>query len=65
MDPGAFRLEILEQKQSIEGASLGARVRRWWWNVNNWDIPGDGHEKKRTSENIKEVRALIEPSTWD
>ncbi|EEH46097.2 uncharacterized protein PADG_02247 [Paracoccidioides brasiliensis Pb18] len=21
------------------GRSLGTRIRRWWWNVNNWKIP--------------------------
>ncbi|CAK7242223.1 MAG: hypothetical protein STHCBS139747_003704 [Sporothrix thermara] len=24
----------------LSGQSLGARVRRWWWGVNNWTIPG-------------------------
>ncbi|KAK3375177.1 hypothetical protein B0H63DRAFT_269753 [Podospora didyma] len=28
----------------LSGSSIGARVRRWWWGVNNWAIPG---EKKR------------------
>ena len=23
---------------AIGGQSVGARVRKWWWNVNNWDI---------------------------
>ncbi|KAL7275156.1 hypothetical protein RUND412_001918 [Rhizina undulata] len=23
----------------FRGASLGARVRRWWWGVNNWKLP--------------------------
>ncbi|TLD27476.1 DUF1770-domain-containing protein [Venturia nashicola] len=22
----------------LSGASIGARVRRWWWGVNNWDF---------------------------
>ncbi|CAK7565492.1 MAG: hypothetical protein SEPTF4163_003409 [Sporothrix epigloea] len=26
----------------LSGQSLGARVRRWWWGVNNWTIPGTG-----------------------
>jgi hypothetical protein len=21
------------------GQSLGSRVRRWWWDVNNWELP--------------------------
>jgi hypothetical protein len=23
----------------LHGTSIGARTRRWWWNVNNWKIP--------------------------
>nr|RBQ97662.1 hypothetical protein FVER53263_08269 [Fusarium verticillioides] len=23
----------------LHGNTLGARVRRWWWEVNNWKIP--------------------------
>lgn len=23
----------------FSGASVGSRVRRWWWGVNNWEIP--------------------------
>ena len=24
---------------NLRGSNLGARVRRWWWDVNNWKIP--------------------------
>ncbi|ROT38498.1 DUF1770-domain-containing protein [Sodiomyces alkalinus F11] len=24
----------------VHGSSVGARVRRWWYGVNNWPIPG-------------------------
>ncbi|MCJ1289967.1 hypothetical protein MMC34_001501, partial [Xylographa carneopallida] len=27
---------------SYAGRGVGARVRRWWWGVNNWAIPGEG-----------------------
>ena len=23
----------------FQGSHLGARIRRWWWDVNNWKIP--------------------------
>ncbi|KAF8244747.1 hypothetical protein K440DRAFT_5325 [Wilcoxina mikolae CBS 423.85] len=23
----------------FSGAGVGAKVRRWWWGVNNWEIP--------------------------
>lgn len=29
---------------TFSGRNVGARIRRWWWGVNNWPIPG---EKKR------------------
>lgn len=25
---------------AFQGAGVGARVRRWWWGVNNWKLPG-------------------------
>ena len=32
------------------GAGLGSRVRRWWWGVNNWNIPEAKAEK--TAERV-------------
>jgi hypothetical protein len=32
----------------LSGNSVGARVRRWWWGVNNWPIPGES-QKPRTA----------------
>lgn len=29
------------------GQTLGARVRKWWWEVNGWKIPEDSHTKAR------------------
>ncbi|KAL6705650.1 hypothetical protein ACN47E_006597 [Coniothyrium glycines] len=26
----------------FSGHSVGARIRRWWWGVNNWKIPSSG-----------------------
>jgi len=23
----------------FSGQSVGARIRRWWWGVNNWTVP--------------------------
>ncbi|KAK4196712.1 hypothetical protein QBC40DRAFT_286821 [Triangularia verruculosa] len=31
----------------LSGQSLGARVRRWWWGVNNWPIPGEKGYRRR------------------
>ncbi|MCJ1275583.1 hypothetical protein MMC21_003386 [Puttea exsequens] len=27
---------------SFRGASFGATLRKWWWGVNNWEIPNEG-----------------------
>lgn len=36
------------------GQSLGSRVRRWWWEVNNWEVP---KETKRTfTSEVEDVR---------
>ncbi|KAL9637951.1 MAG: hypothetical protein Q9204_001677 [Flavoplaca sp. TL-2023a] len=36
----------------FRGATLGSKVRRWWWNVNNWKIPEETQEK--VSEKVGE-----------
>lgn len=28
----------------FSGQTVGSRVRRWWWGVNNWEIPEDGKD---------------------
>lgn len=30
----------------IHGSSIGARVRRWWFGVNNWPIPAQGERPR-------------------
>lgn len=43
---------------SFSGQTVGARIRRWWWEVNNWKIPAVkaklGDEK--LVGDVKEVR---------
>lgn len=29
----------------FSGANVGSRIRRWWWGVNNWDIPAEGNAR--------------------
>ncbi|KAI9690298.1 MAG: hypothetical protein M1822_009259 [Bathelium mastoideum] len=29
----------LNRSTKFSGHSVGARIRRWWWGVNNWKIP--------------------------
>jgi len=43
---------------------VGARIRRWWWETNNWKIPA---MKKRMGDQklageVKEVRDVVEAS---
>lgn len=37
----------------FQGATLGSKVRRWWWNVNNWKIPDE--TQKAVEEKVGEV----------
>ncbi|CAM1505579.1 Fc.00g112160.m01.CDS01 [Cosmosporella sp. VM-42] len=29
----------------LHGNTVGARVRRWWWGVNNWKIPNNSRKR--------------------
>jgi hypothetical protein len=33
----------------FQGASIGAKVRKWWWGVNNWAIPPNTRESGRSA----------------
>ncbi|KAL8764183.1 MAG: hypothetical protein Q9184_000152 [Pyrenodesmia sp. 2 TL-2023] len=37
----------------FQGATLGSKVRRWWWDVNNWKIPEQ--TQKAVEEKAEEV----------
>ncbi|KIW51562.1 hypothetical protein PV05_10270 [Exophiala xenobiotica] len=36
----------------FQGQSLGAKVRKWWWGVNNWKIPNE-KEARREAKVVK------------
>ena len=36
---------------AFSGHSVGSRVRRWWWGVNNWKIP----ERKEYAQKVGDV----------
>lgn len=37
------------------GQTVGAKIRRWWWGVNNWKLPQDGSAKsERLSRNVED-----------
>lgn len=45
----------------FSGQSVGAKIRRWWWGVNNWKIP-DAKSKLRDTKlakNVSEVSAAF------
>lgn len=39
---------------SFTGKGIGIRIRRWWWGVNNWEIPGENVAVKRGGEELAE-----------
>jgi hypothetical protein len=41
----------------FSGATLGGRIRKWWWGVNNWQLPDSKHaQSQRLASDVKEVR---------
>jgi Autophagy receptor ATG43 len=38
----------------LGGQSLGSRVRRWWWEVNNWELPKEA--KRDFASEVEDVR---------
>lgn len=45
----------------FSGQSVGAKIRRWWWGVNNWKIPDAKSKLKDTklAKNVSEVSAAF------
>jgi hypothetical protein len=45
----------------FSGRGVGARIRRWWWGVNNWTIPDAKSKLKDTklAKNVTEVSAAF------
>jgi Autophagy receptor ATG43 len=41
----------------FRGESLGARVRKWWWGVNNWKLPSRT-EKEKFATGAEEVSLM-------
>lgn len=36
----------LNRSSTLQGQSVGAKIRRWWWEVNNWKIPEPAVKKQ-------------------
>jgi len=47
----------LNQASHLSGQTVGARVRRWWWGVNNWKLPAMKRKMgdQRLAGNVQEV----------
>ena len=43
----------------FSGKSVGAKVRRWWWGVNNWKIPETKLRDTKLAKNVSEVSAAF------
>ena len=48
----------------FSGKSVGAKVRRWWWGVNNWKIPETKLRDTKLAKNVSEVSAGF-LKVWD
>ncbi|KAI5208764.1 hypothetical protein AUEXF2481DRAFT_6472 [Aureobasidium subglaciale EXF-2481] len=38
----------------FSGSSIGARLRRWWWKTNNWNIPRASLRDQRLAGQVQE-----------
>jgi hypothetical protein len=38
----------------FSGQSVGARLRRWWWQVNKWELP-EARRERELAQEVKEV----------
>ena len=51
----------------LQGEGVGARVRRWWWGVNNWTLPEEAVGREKLAEGVKDVSArggFVERVRW-
>ncbi|MCJ1361438.1 hypothetical protein MMC16_000538 [Acarospora aff. strigata] len=42
----------------FSGANVGSRIRRWWWEVNNWDIPLESQSSNSMRPGVR-ARAAV------
>lgn len=43
----------------FSGQSVGAKIRRWWWGVNNWKIPEKKLRDTKLAKSVSEVSAAF------
>lgn len=51
----------LNRSTKFSGRGVGARIRRWWWGVNNWKIPDHrpNPRNQKLAKNVSEVSAAF------
>ena len=47
----------MNRASTLNGQSIGARIRRWWWETNNWKVPNKLSDPQLANE-VKEVRLV-------
>ncbi|MCJ1476903.1 hypothetical protein MMC13_005572 [Lambiella insularis] len=45
---------------TYSGRGVGARARRWWWGVNNWEVPGEGAVEGGGEKMAREVGEFVQ-----
>jgi len=48
------------RSSQFSGQNVGAKIRRWWWSVNNWKIPEYGSEKLKDPSLAEGAREFYE-----
>ena len=43
----------------FQGQTLGAKVRKWWWGVNNWKVPAEKKEASRKASFVKQAEEFF------
>ena len=44
---------------SLSGQTLGSRIRRWWYEVNNWKVPPRLTNDPRVAAQVEEVSGVF------
>ncbi|KAI1622888.1 hypothetical protein EDD37DRAFT_446681 [Exophiala viscosa] len=48
------------RSSKFQGQTLGAKVRKWWWGVNNWKVPQPNDSSKAARKDAKVLRKAEE-----
>ncbi|KIW16739.1 hypothetical protein PV08_03928 [Exophiala spinifera] len=43
----------------FQGRTLGARVRKWWWGVNNWKVPAAERNAAKDAQVLKQAEEFF------